>query len=97
MLVPVGEIYSKRADIRYGTFRAGIKFSGVNGTCGAFFWYCTYMPQLYTGQCMQLAKKYKIVNAKTARSKRYSRDRRRVPLLASYRQQLRCELRPSIP
>lgn len=38
-LVPVGEIFSKREDIQYGSFRAGIQASSVNGTVGAFFWY----------------------------------------------------------
>lgn len=38
-LVPVGEIFSKREDIQYGSFRAGIKPSTVNGTVSAFFWY----------------------------------------------------------
>jgi len=32
------EIDSSRTDMLYGSFRAGIKQSGVNGTCGAFFW-----------------------------------------------------------
>lgn len=38
-LVPVAEIVSPRNDIMYGSFRASIKFSAMNGTCGAFFWY----------------------------------------------------------
>lgn len=38
-LIPVAEISSPRDDMLYGSFRAAIKFSGMNGTCGAFFWY----------------------------------------------------------
>ncbi|KAM0722164.1 hypothetical protein Q7P37_001605 [Cladosporium fusiforme] len=37
--VPVAEVVSPRSDILYGSFRAAIKFSAMNGTCGAFFWY----------------------------------------------------------
>ena len=37
--VVIAESASPRIDILYGTFRAAIKFTGVNGTCGAFFWY----------------------------------------------------------
>ncbi|RPA93521.1 concanavalin A-like lectin/glucanase [Choiromyces venosus 120613-1] len=37
--IGVAEVDSRRTDIIYGTFRAGIKATGVNGTCGAFFWY----------------------------------------------------------
>lgn len=36
--VPSAEISSDRADMRYGSFRAGMKVTGVNGTCAAFFW-----------------------------------------------------------
>ena len=38
--VPSAEINSERADMRYGSFRAGMKVTGVNGTCAAFFWVC---------------------------------------------------------
>lgn len=37
-LVGMAEIVSNRSDILYGSFRAGIRTTGVNGTCGAFFW-----------------------------------------------------------
>lgn len=37
-LVPMGEIASKRMDMTYGSFRVGMKVTGVSGTCGAFFW-----------------------------------------------------------
>ncbi|KAG0128148.1 glycoside hydrolase family 16 protein [Tuber indicum] len=37
--IGVAEVDSRRTDMIYGTFRAGIKTTGVNGTCGAFFWY----------------------------------------------------------
>lgn len=38
-LVPVSEVDTARTDILYGSMRASIKATGVNGTCGAFFWY----------------------------------------------------------
>lgn len=37
-LVPVAWIASPPGDIVYGSFRAAIKFTGVNGTCGRFHW-----------------------------------------------------------
>lgn len=37
--VSVGEIDSRRSDMLWGSYRAGLKITGVNGTCGAFFWY----------------------------------------------------------
>ena len=37
-LVGMGEIASERDDMLYGSFRIGVKMSGVKGTCGAFFW-----------------------------------------------------------
>ena len=37
-LVEMSEIASVREDILYGTFRAGLKFTDVKGTCGAWFW-----------------------------------------------------------
>ncbi|KAH8169612.1 glycosyl hydrolases family 16 domain-containing protein [Sarocladium implicatum] len=33
------EIDSKRLDLHWGSFRAGMKVTDVNGTCAAFFWY----------------------------------------------------------
>jgi hypothetical protein len=36
--VSVAEVDSKRTDMLYGTFRAGLKVTDVNGTCSAFFW-----------------------------------------------------------
>lgn len=38
-LVPVAEIATEPYDMLYGSYRAGIKVTGMNGTCGAFFWY----------------------------------------------------------
>lgn len=32
------EMDSKRLDLHWGSFRAGMKVSDVNGTCAAFFW-----------------------------------------------------------
>jgi len=37
--VPTAEMAHLNKDVLYGSFRAAIKFSGTNGTCGAFFWY----------------------------------------------------------
>ncbi|PHH62722.1 hypothetical protein CDD82_1971 [Ophiocordyceps australis] len=37
--VPVGELDSARADLHWGSYRAGIKLTAVPGTCSAFFWY----------------------------------------------------------
>lgn len=39
--VPMAEMSTNRTDILYGSFRAGMKLTGTNGTCGAFFWVCT--------------------------------------------------------
>ena len=35
--VKSGEVASARRDMLYGSFRAGMKYTGQNGTCGAFF------------------------------------------------------------
>jgi hypothetical protein len=32
------ELASVRDDVLYGSFRVGMKLSGLSGTCGAFFW-----------------------------------------------------------
>lgn len=37
-MVRSGEIDSLRRDMRYGSFRVGMKMSDVPGTCAAFFW-----------------------------------------------------------
>ena len=36
--VTVGQMNSVREDLLFGTFRAGLKFTAVPGTCTAFFW-----------------------------------------------------------
>lgn len=36
--VPAAEIDSKRLDLHWGSYRAGMKVTDVNGTCAAFFW-----------------------------------------------------------
>ncbi|KAL9595105.1 MAG: hypothetical protein Q9219_006648 [cf. Caloplaca sp. 3 TL-2023] len=38
-MIPMGEMSTNRTDMLYGSFRAGIKLTGLPGTCGAFFWY----------------------------------------------------------
>ena len=37
-MVPGGQIVSSRQDVLHGTFRAGMKLTGISGTCAAFFW-----------------------------------------------------------
>jgi hypothetical protein len=44
-LVPMGEVDTERTDMLYGSFRIRAKLSGVNGTCGAFFWVCLSLSQ----------------------------------------------------
>jgi hypothetical protein len=39
-VVPMSEVDTERIDMLYGSFRVRAKLSGVNGTCGAFFWVC---------------------------------------------------------
>lgn len=36
--IGVGEADSRRSDMLYGSFRAGIEIPAVSGTCAAFFW-----------------------------------------------------------
>lgn len=40
-MIRMGELDTNRTDILYGSFRAGIKLTGLPGTCGAFFWVCS--------------------------------------------------------
>ncbi|KAM0419604.1 hypothetical protein ACHAPD_003167 [Fusarium lateritium] len=37
--IPGSEIDTKRLDLHWGSFRAGMKLTDVKGTCAAFFWY----------------------------------------------------------
>ncbi|KAI5460047.1 concanavalin A-like lectin/glucanase domain-containing protein [Mariannaea sp. PMI_226] len=37
--VPAAEIDTTRLDLHWGSYRAGMKLTGINGTCSAFFWY----------------------------------------------------------
>ncbi|OAA59377.1 Concanavalin A-like lectin/glucanase [Cordyceps fumosorosea ARSEF 2679] len=37
--VPVAEMDTARQDLLWGSFRAGMKLTPVQGTCAAFFWY----------------------------------------------------------
>jgi hypothetical protein len=37
-VIPMSEVDTERTDMLYGSFRIRAKMSGVNGTCGAFFW-----------------------------------------------------------
>lgn len=39
-MIPIAEMSSERTDLWFGSFRAGMKLTGVKGTCGAFFWVC---------------------------------------------------------
>lgn len=36
--VPAAEIDSSRLDLHWGSYRTGMKVTGSNGTCSAFFW-----------------------------------------------------------
>jgi hypothetical protein len=36
--VPSAELDSQRLDLHWGSFRAALKATTINGTCGAFFW-----------------------------------------------------------
>jgi hypothetical protein len=36
--IPGSEIDTKRLDLHWGSFRAGMKLTDVKGTCAAFFW-----------------------------------------------------------
>ncbi|CAM1502820.1 Fc.00g075960.m01.CDS01 [Cosmosporella sp. VM-42] len=38
-VVPAAEIDTKRLDLQWGSYRAGMKVTDINGTCAAFFWY----------------------------------------------------------
>lgn len=38
--IPVAELDSARNDMHYGSYRAGMRLTAVNGTCAAFFWVC---------------------------------------------------------
>jgi len=38
-MVPIAEVVTARTDVLYGSFRAGMRTTGTNGTCGAFFFY----------------------------------------------------------
>ncbi|KAH6890324.1 glycoside hydrolase family 16 protein [Thelonectria olida] len=37
--VSASEMDTARRDLHYGSYRAGMKLTAVNGTCAAFFWY----------------------------------------------------------
>lgn len=37
-MIGMGEIVTSRTDFFYGSFRVGMKTTGLNGTCGSFFW-----------------------------------------------------------
>ena len=41
-LVGMAEVTTVREDLLFGTWRVGMKTTGVGGTCGAFFWVGTY-------------------------------------------------------
>lgn len=45
-LIPMAELTTERNDLYYGSFRAGMKLTGTNGTCGAFFWVCRVLFRL---------------------------------------------------
>jgi hypothetical protein len=41
-VVSGAEIIMLRDDVRYGSFRVGLKIPPVNGTCASFFWVCNF-------------------------------------------------------
>jgi hypothetical protein len=43
-LIPMAEVSTQRTDMLYGSFRVKAKMTGVNGTCGAFFWVSSFSP-----------------------------------------------------
>lgn len=40
--ISMAEVATQRTDMLYGSFRIKAKMTGVNGTCGAFFWVSTH-------------------------------------------------------
>lgn len=46
--VPVAELDSARSDMVFGSYRAGMKLTPVNGTCAAFFWVCLVRSYSYS-------------------------------------------------
>lgn len=44
-MVRVAEIDSMRTDMRYGSFRIGMKMAEMEGTCAAFFWVSLFLYQ----------------------------------------------------
>ena len=54
-LIPMGELATARKDLMYGTFRVGMKTTGLSGTCGAFFWVHPHRPLSFrTGHSLRL-------------------------------------------
>jgi hypothetical protein len=47
-MIPMAEVDSTRVDMLYGSFRVRAKMTGVNGTCGAFFWVKSPPSLIYT-------------------------------------------------
>lgn len=50
-LIPIAELVSRREDLYYGSYRTAMKLTGVNGTCGAFFWVCQESWSYASGFC----------------------------------------------
>ena len=45
-MVPTAEVATRRQDMMWGTFRASMRMTGVEGTCAAFFWVGLLAPPL---------------------------------------------------
>lgn len=59
-MVSGAEIATNRTDILYGTFRVGMRVTGIAGTCSAFFWYRNDTQEI---DMEILSKNVSIVNA----------------------------------
>ena len=45
-MIPASEVRTTRNDILYGSFRAQMRLTPVNGTCGAFFFVRDTLPEI---------------------------------------------------
>lgn len=99
-LVGMAELSSVREDMLYGSFRASVMFTGIGGTCGAWFWVCGLSPYPVTDPTLtpqsirslsdvHSTKRWSLISQPTV-LERHPRDRRRTPfrpakfLLPSY-------------
>ena len=58
-LVGMAELSSVREDMLFGSFRASVMFTGVGGTCGAWFWVrCAFSPDLPVSSLFSLSQRF---------------------------------------